>query len=129
MAFLKFFIGSLLTNLVGYFVFISLVMFGCGIFISLAFAYLISFINAHFINSFYVFKHPVVKYRPLIMNFSLYVTLYFLNIIFIYFGLGLYQVSPFESQFYIMIFLIIFNYILQKYIFLNGLLKGRDTLN
>jgi putative flippase GtrA len=119
MSFLKFFIGSLLSNSVGYFVFILLVMYGCDVFISLAFAYLISFINSQFINLFFVFKHTVRKLRPLIINFSLYVTLYFLNIIFIYFGLSHYQVSPFESQFCIMIFLIILNYFIQKFIFIN----------
>jgi putative flippase GtrA len=129
MAFSKFFIGSLLTNSLGYFVFILLAMYGCEVFISLAFAYLISFINAQFINSFFVFKQAERHFRSLIINFSLYVILYFINIIIIYFGLSHYQVSPFESQFCIMLLLIIFNYFIQKFIFLNGLSKRCGSLN
>lgn len=118
MAFIKFYFGSLLTNLVGYFIFISFAFWGVSINISLAFAYAISFVISQLINYFVVFNGAASKFRSLLINFLMYIALYTFNVEIIEFGSSRYQINPFGSQFIAMFFLIIVNYFFQRHIYL-----------
>lgn len=126
MAFIKFVIASLLTNLIGYSIFSILLLFGFEVYFSLASAYIMSFIISQLINSFVIFKKSKLKLLSFLINMSLYIILFYLNINMINFTTGEFKLNPLESQFMIMMFIIMTNYFLQKYIYSN---KFKDVLS
>lgn len=124
MEFIKYYFGALFTNFSGYLVFISFALWGFQIYISLAIAYVISFVISQFINSYFVFQGSVINFASFLINLGLYICLYAFNVVAIEFGLSHYQINPFVFQFLTMFLLIVVNYFFQKHIYTFGAQKN-----
>ena len=115
---IKFIFGSIFSNLIGYLVFYITLARSDNTIYSLGFAYLVHFILSQIMNVFFVFNKHAEIIKPIFVNIFLYMFLYIFNIVSISFGLYFYDFDKYTFQFIFMIFVMLVNYILQKYLYL-----------
>lgn len=116
--FIKFCFVSLLSNLLGYFIFTVSLLWSNDVNLSLGVAYLVHFFLSQIMNVFFVFNKSIEKIKPIFINFLLYIFLYFLNVLSINYGLYFHDFDIYYFQFFFMIIIIMLNYFFQRYLYL-----------
>ncbi len=108
-------ISGIMNNIIYYFIYITLLkIIKVNYLFSMTVAYAFSIFSGYLLNSKFAFQYKTSNVTKFLEYSSLYISTYFLNLIFLYFFVDIMAIEPLVSQLISTVLIAIINFIFLK---------------